>query len=310
MVLPVRSIDTFIHGKCEEVLKEYPSESIDFIITSPPYADQRFYGDSDSKIKPEDYVEWFMPKAEELFRVLKEGGSFVLNINDKVVNGKTELYVYELVLKLCRDIGFNLVRDYIWHNPATPPNVFSRGNLGRCKKSHEYCYWFSKGDSWTFNMDAIRTPYKKGMNRLFIGKGGGDTDYNRPSGHHFCTSKKWEDHGGADPGTVLTISNSQSNDVFTRWCRECGRTHPARFPEKLVEFFILAGTHEGDIVLDPFSGSGTSAVVAARHHRHWIGIDTNAEYIDMSYVRLNMNQIHDHAQNKEMILNVLEPQER
>jgi len=288
--LPSEMVDVFINGKCEDVLKQYPDNCIDFIFTSPPYADQRFYGDKGTKIKPEDYVEWFIPKAKEIYRVLKENGSFVLNINDKVVNGKTELYVYEIVLMLCKDIGFNLVRDYIWHNPATPPNVYSRGKMGRCKKSHEYCFWFSKGESWTFNMDAIRTPYKKGMNRLLIGKGGGNTDYQRPSGHHFCTSKKWSNLGGADPGTVLVISNSQSNDKFTRYCRECGRTHPARFPEKLVEFFVLAGTNEGDIVLDPFSGTGTSAVVAARYHRHWIGIDLNQGYCEMSYARMSMNE--------------------
>lgn len=288
--IPSEMIDRFISGKCEDVLKRYPSESIDFIITSPPYADQRYYGDKSSKVKPEDYVEWFIPKAKEIFRVLKDNGSFVLNINDKIVKGQTQLYVYELVLCLCRDIGFNLVRDYIWHNPATPPNVFSHGNMGCCKKSHEFVFWFSKGDSWTFNMDAIRTPYKKGMNRLLVGKGGGDKEYDRPSGHHFRTDKVWADHGGADPGTVLTISNSQSNDKFTRFCRECGRTHPARFPEKLVEFFILAGTNEGDIICDPFNGTGTSAVVAAQHHRHWIGIDSNPEYIELSYERMRLEK--------------------
>ena len=287
-------IDVFINGKCEDILRSYPENCIDFILTSPPYADQRFYGDKDSSIKPEEYVEWFMPKAEQLFRVLKESGSFVLNINDKVVNGKTELYVYELILRLCRDIGFNLVRDYIWHNPATPPNIFSQGKMGRCKKSHEYCYWFSKGDSWTFNMDAIRTPYKEGMtNRLLLGKGGGDADYHRPSGHHFCTSKKWTDHGGADPGTVISISNSQSNDKFSRYCRELGFTHPARFPEKLAEWFIMAGSNEGDLILDPFSGSGTCAVVAARHRRHWIGIDTNEDYCKLSYARMRLNYSED-----------------
>ncbi|SDX88309.1 DNA methyltransferase [Tepidimicrobium xylanilyticum] len=95
-----RFINSFITGKCEDVLKEFPENSIDLIVTSPPYADQRFYGTDESRIHPDDYVEWFLPKAIEFKRVLKETGSFILNINDKVVEGKQHLYVFELVFHL------------------------------------------------------------------------------------------------------------------------------------------------------------------------------------------------------------------
>ena len=279
--------DVFINGKCEDILKIYPDRCIDFIFTSPPYADMRNYGIPDSKISPDCYVEWFIPKAEEFYRVLKNTGSFVLNINDRVVNGKTQLYVYELVLKLCRELGFNLVRDYIWHNPATPPNIFSTGKYGRCKKSHEYVFWFSKGDSWTFNMDSIRKPYCKEMSRLLNGKRHGTRKENtHPSPHSADFSHPWADNGGADPGSVLSIPNTLSNDVFSKLCRDRGISHPARFPEKLAEFFILAGTNEDDIVLDPFSGSGTTAVTAQRLGRHWIGIDANSEYCELSRERM------------------------
>ena len=293
--------DVFINGKCEDILKIYPDRCIDFIFTSPPYADMRNYGIPDSKISPDCYVEWFIPKAEEFYRVLKNTGSFVLNINDRVVNGKTQLYVYELVLKLCRELGFNLVRDYIWHNPATPPNIFSTGKYGRCKKSHEYVFWFSKGDSWTFNMDSIRKPYCKDMSRLLNGKRHGTRKENmHPSPHSADFSHPWADNGGADPGSVLSIPNTLSNDVFSKLCRDRGISHPARFPEKLAEFFILAGTNEDDIVLDPFSGSGTTAVTAQRLGRHWIGIDANSEYCELSRERMAaINAVLEDAVNKK-----------
>ncbi len=281
--------NSFISGNCEEVLKEFPKGSIDMVLTSPPYADQRDYGSDDSLISPDQYVQWFAPKAQEIHRVLKDNGSFVLNISDKVVNGYQHLFVFELVLYLCKKIGFHLVRDYIWYNPATPPNVFSRGGFGRTKKSHEHCFWFSKGAEWTFNLDPIRKPYGKDMLKYLQGKGKGDRNQNtRPSTHNFDCEKVWNNNGGSDPGSVIEIGNTNSNDVFAKLCKERGISHPARFPEKLPEFFILSGTNEGDIVLDPFSGSGTTAISSARNSRRWIGIDANPDYCELASARMNM----------------------
>lgn len=283
-----RFINSFITGKCEDVLKEFPENSIDLIVTSPPYSDQRFYGTDESRIHPDDYVEWFLTKAIEFKRVLKETGSFILNINDKVVEGKQHLYVFELVLKLVKEIGFNFVRDYIWFNPSTPPNIFSTGKYGRTKKSHEYCFWFSKGDTWTFNLSPIRKPYSKSMLKTFEEqKAFSDNRIKKPSGHSF-NIKRWRNKGGSDPGSVLTIPNTISNDKFNKMCRNRGIAHPARFPEKLVEFFILAGSNENDIVLDPFCGSGTTAVSAHRHKRRWIGIDANKDYCELAYDRMKL----------------------
>ncbi|MDD4089911.1 MAG: site-specific DNA-methyltransferase, partial [Tissierellia bacterium] len=149
------NINKFLCGDCTEVLKQIDDCSIDLIVTSPPYADQRDYGSENTKISADKYVEWFRQKAVQIYRVLNNKGSFVLNINDKVVDGFQNLFVFRLVIMLCDDIGFNLVRDYIWHNPATPPNVYSSGKYGRTKKSHEHCFWFSKGSEWTFNLDPI-----------------------------------------------------------------------------------------------------------------------------------------------------------
>ena len=104
-----QSIDTiinkFIVGDCGEAMKQIPSQSIDLVLTSPPYADKRDYGSKDASIAPDDYVDWFIPKAREIYRILKPTGSFVLNISDKVVDGYQHLYVFELLLKLCKNVG-------------------------------------------------------------------------------------------------------------------------------------------------------------------------------------------------------------
>ena len=277
----------FIVGDCENVMKSFSPQSVDLVLTSPPYADKRDYGDEATSISPDDYMQWFAPKARQIFRVLKDKGSFILNISDKVVEGFQHLYVFELVIYLCKKVGFYLVRDYIWYNPATPPNVYSRGGFGRTKKSHEYCFWFAKGNEWTFNLDPIRKPYSKDMQKFLQGKGKGDRSQNvRPSTHNFNCGKVWTNNGGSDPGTVIEIGNTNSNDVFSKLCKERGIAHPARFPEKLAEFFILAGTEEQALVLDPFSGSGTTAVSAARNNRRWIGIDTNSDYCALAIARM------------------------
>ena len=201
------AVNAFIVGDCKEVMERMPAESIDLVLTSPPYADKRDYGTKNASILPDEYVDWFMPKAQEIYRVLKPTGSFVLNISDKVVEGYQHLYAFELVLKLCKEVGFHLVRDYIWYNPATPPNVYSRGGYGRTKKSHEYCFWFSKGENWTFELDPIRKPYGKDMQKYLDGKGKGNRTENiRPSTHNFNCEKTWSDNGGSDPGSVIELS--------------------------------------------------------------------------------------------------------
>lgn len=283
--------NTVLCGDCLRLAENIPNGSINMIITSPPYADQiKDYGERVKKIKPDKFVEWFTPRAKEFYRILTNDGSFVLNINDKLDGDFQSLYVFRLVLALCDEVGFHLVRDYIWYNPATPPNVFSRGTMGRTKKSHEYCFWFSKSDKWTFNMDPIRKPYSKDMQKFLEGKGKGDrNDNTRPSRHNFDLSHAWTNHGGSDPGSVIVLGNNSSNDGFQKLRKELGINHPARFPQQLVEFFLLAGTNEGDLVLDPFAGSGTTGVVSQRLHRDWICMDVNPDFCKLARAWIKQN---------------------
>ena len=287
--------DKIYNGNCEEVMKRIPDKSIDLIVTSPPYADQRSYGKDVTIATPDNYLDWFKPMAKQIKRVLKDTGNFILNINDKVVDGEQSLYVFKLVIYLCEKLGFRFVRDYIWYNPATAPNIYSTGKFGRTKKSHEYCFWFSVGEEWTFNLDPIRRPYGPDMLKYLEGKGKGNRRTNtRPSTHNFNCEKVWNDNGGSDPGSVIEIANTSSNDAFFKQCKELGITHPARFPIKLAEFFIKAGSNEGDVVLDPFSGSGTTCVAADGLRRHWIGIDAN-----MDYCQLSLNRIKAERKDRE-----------
>ena len=100
--------------------------------------------------------------------------------------------------------------------------------------------------------------------------------------------KKWNDRGGSDPGSVITLGNTRSRDAFLALCKKRGIQHPARFPEQLAEFFILAGSPDKGIVLDPFSGSGTTAVVSERYGRNWIGIDANSDYCELAAERIDL----------------------
>lgn len=277
-------MNNFICGDSLIKLKKIQEESVDFIITSPPYADQiKDYGEKAKKLKPDEFIDWFVQIAKELYRVLKPDGSFVLNINDKTDGKYQSIFVFKLVVTLCEEIGFHLVRDYIWYNPATPPNIFSRGTMGRTKKSHEYCFWFSKSENWTFNIDPIRKPYGIRMKRFLNGETHGNRAENtRPSRHSFNLDEKWKNNGGSDPGSVIVLSNTSSNDLFQKTCKELNIKHPARFPEKLAEFFILSGTNEGDVILDPFAGSGTTGIVAYKNNRKWICIDINPDYCKLA----------------------------
>ncbi len=285
------NIDNFYCGRCENVMKNIKPKSVDLVLTSPPYSDKRDYGIENAQILPDDYVEWFKPMARQIKRVLKDDGSFILNISDKVVNGEQQLYVFKLVIYLCEKLHFKLVRDYIWYNPATPPNIYSTGKYGRTKKSHEYCFWFSLSDKWTFNLDPIRKPYSPDMLKFLEGRVHGTRqEHKRPSTHNFNLEVPWKDNGGSDPGTVIEIANTSSNDIFTKACKKKGIRHPARFPMQLADFFILAGSNEGDLVLDPFSGSGTTCVSARNNGRHWIGIDANEDFCEISTLRMNLEK--------------------
>ena len=246
-------------GDCLDVLKTLEDNSIDLIVTSPPYSDQRksTYGG----IHPDKYVEWFLPISAELLRVLKPTGSFVLNIKEKVVNGERHTYVIELILAL-RKQGWLWTEEYMWHKKNSFPGKWPN----RLRDAWERLLHFNKDKKFNMYQDEVKIPIGDWSTKRLANLS--ETDKTRDEskvGSGF--GKKIENWVGKDmvlPDNVMYMATESSN-----------KNHSAAYPEGLPEWFIKLFTQEGDVVLDPFLGSGTTSRVANRLNRHSIGIEMN-----------------------------------
>jgi site-specific DNA-methyltransferase (adenine-specific)/site-specific DNA-methyltransferase (cytosine-N4-specific) len=246
-------------GDSLEILKQMEDNSIDLIVTSPPYSDQRksTYGG----IHPDGYVEWFLPISAELLRVLKPTGSFILNIKEKVYNGERHTYVLELILAM-RKQGWLWTEEYMWHKRNSFPGKWPN----RLRDAWERLLHFNKDKKFNMYQDEVKVPIGDwSKTRL---KNLSDTDRTRDEskvGSGF--GKKIENWVGKEmvlPDNVLYIATESGN-----------KSHSAAYPEGLPEWFIKLFTQEGDIVLDPFLGSGTTCKVALELGRNSIGIELN-----------------------------------
>ncbi len=276
------------------ILKAVPANSINAVITSPPYAlhFQKEYGN----VEKSDYVKWFLAFAEEIRRVLTPDGSLVLNIGGSYNKGlpTRSLYHFKLLIALVEEVGLHLAQECFWFNPAKMPMPAEWVTVRRIriKDSVEYVWWLSKTPWPKADNRAVLRPYSKDMHRL-NGKGLQPTV--RPSGHNIKTSFSEMAPGGSIPGNVideelpldmLKFGNNAANDAYTLKCKESGlKLHPARFPNALPEFFIQLLTSAGDVVLDPFAGSNTTGAVAERLGRRWIAIELVEEYLQASKFR-------------------------
>lgn len=254
-----------LYGDCKEQLKELEDNSVDLIVTSPPYADQRknTYGG----IHPDKYVEWFLPISQELLRVTKPSGTFILNIKERVVRGERHTYVIELILEM-RKQGWLWTEEFIWHKKNSYPGKWPN----RFRDSWERLLQFNKNRKFKMFQESVMIPMgdwtKKRLTRL------SDTDMVRDEskvGSGFGKKiANWLTRELAYPTNVLHIAT------------ECGnKNHSAVFPDALPEWFIRLFTEEGDWVLDPFAGSGTTIKVAQKLRRNAIGIDNQKIYYDM-----------------------------
>lgn len=256
--------DIFL-GDCKDILKKIPDNSIDLIITSPPYADQRknTYGG----IHPKDYVDWFLPISEELLRVLHPNGTFILNIKEKVVNGERSTYVLELILELKKQ-GWLWTEEFVWHKKNCFPGKWSN----RFRDAWERLLQFNKQKRFNMYQDAVKVPIGDwATGRL---KNLSETDKirdNAKNGSGFGKNvSNWVGKDTVYPSNVIHLATECSN-----------KNHSAAFPETLPEWFIKLFTQEGDTVLDPFAGSGTSLIVAQKLKRNSIGIEILPEYYEM-----------------------------
>ena len=254
-----------LQGDSTEVLKTLPDNSIDLIVTSPPYADQRksTYGG----ISPDKYVEWFLPISEQLLRVLKPSGTFVLNIKEKVVNGERSTYVMELILAM-RKQGWLWTEEFIWHKKNSYPGKWPN----RFRDAWERLLQFNKSKKFAMYQEEVMVPMGDwAKSRL---KNLSDTDKRRDNskvGSGFGKKiSNWIDREKAYPTNVLHLATECNN-----------KKHSAAFPEELPEWFIKLFTKEGDMVLDPFAGSGTTLFVAERMGRSAICIEIMEDYYKM-----------------------------
>jgi len=274
-------------GDCTERLKELDSDSIDLIVTSPPYADQRSktYGG----ITPDNYVEWFLPVSEELLRVLKPTGTFILNIKEKVVNSERHTYVLELILAM-RKQKWLWTEEFIWHKKNCYPGKWPN----RFRDSWERLLQFNKNRKFKMFQEEVMVPTgdwaKTRLKKL--SKTDTTRDESKVGSGFGKNISNWTNRDKAYPTNVLQLATECSN-----------KNHSAAFPSHLPEWFIKLFTSERDVVLDPFAGSGTTLKIARRMNRHSIGIEINKEYYCQILEELNERQYLLMEESKKYVAN-------
>ena len=258
-------------GDCKDILKTLEDNSIDLIVTSPPYADSR--SGSYGGIKPDKYVEWFLPITTELMRVLKPSGTFMLNIKEKVVDAERHTYVIELILEMKKQ-GWLWTEEFIWHKKNCYPGKWPN----RFRDSWERLLQFNKNKKFNMYQETVMVPMgdwaKSRLRNL------SETDLMRDNsrvGSGFGKKiANWVGRDKAYPTNVLRLATECAN-----------KNHSAVFPEGLPEWFIKLFTKESDWVLDPFMGSGTTIKVAQRMMRNSVGIEILQEYYNMAKSAVN-----------------------
>ncbi|MEF3365887.1 site-specific DNA-methyltransferase [Methylocystis sp. 9N] len=266
------------------IMSSLPDECVDLVITSPPYAleFQKEYGNKSK----DQYVNWFLTFAEQIKRILKPGGSFVLNIGGSYQPGSPtrSLYHFKLLIALCEELNFHLAQECFWYNPAKLPAPAEWVNVRRMrvKDSIEYIWWLSSTPWPKADNRNVLTPYSDDMLRL-ISKG--YKAKQRPSGHNI-THKFQKNLGGSIPSNLVIRGNNESNSEYIKNSKLLGqKVHPARFPAQIPEFFIKLLTEESDIVLDPFAGSNTTGAVSESLNRKWISVEIDPLYTSNSALR-------------------------
>jgi DNA modification methylase len=268
-------LNRILQGDCEEVLKRLPDNSVDLIFTSPPYADQRqkAYGG----VSPDEYVDWFLSKAVQFQRVLKPAATFILNIKERVVDGERHTYVIELILKM-RENGWLWTEEFMWHKKNSYPGKWPN----RFRDNWERLLQFNKQKKFSMYQEAVMVPV-------------GDWAKSRLAS--LSETDKIRDESKVGSGFGKNVSNWLGRDrvyptnVIHMATETSNRNHSATFPVELPAWFIKLFTQPGDVVLDPFVGSGTTALAAAQLGRYYVGIDVSKKYVELARKRLSHAQI-------------------
>lgn len=274
-------------GDSRDLLRQLPDDSLDLVMTSPPFALQRqkAYGNRDQT----EYLDWLLEFAALVRTKLKPTGSLVVDVGGAYQKGvpTRSLYHLRLPLRFCDELGFFLAEDFYWNNPAKLPSPIEWVNKRkiRAKDSVNNVWWFSKTEWPKADVSKVLTPYSERMLKLIEDPDSFYKPMVRPSGHEIGSAFA-KDNGGAIPSNLLQIPNTESNGAYVAGCKLVGADrHPARFPARLPEFFIRFLTDPGDVVLDIFAGSNTTGQVAEAEGRQWIGFEERLDYLAASIFR-------------------------
>lgn len=281
-------------GDSRDLLAQLSDSSVDLVITSPPFALQRQkdYGNLDEV----EYIDWLLTFTIAVRRVLKDSGSFVLDLGGAYRKGRPvrSLYNYRVLTRMCDEQDWNLAEEFFWFNPAKLPSPIEWVNKRkiRAKDAVNTVWWFSKSDYPKADVTRVLSPYSDRMKQLLKDGASFYTPKVRPSGHDI-SGRFDADNGGAIPSNLLQIPNTESNSRYLRYCKMTDvKGHPARFPPKLPEFFIHFLTDPGDLVVDIFAGSNTTGATAEALDRRWLAFELDQPYLAASVFRF-MGDVRD-----------------
>ena len=291
-------------GDSLELMKSMPDNSVNLLMTSPPFALSRpkEYGNKDQA----DYIDWILEFTKEVQRIITEDGSFVIDLGGAYQKGSPirSLYNYRLLIRMCDEQGWKLAEEFFWYNPAKLPSPIEWVNKRkiRAKDSVNTVWWLSKSDFPKADVKNVLTEYSDRMKKLIKDSSKYYKPKMRPSGHDISESFGI-DNGGAIPSNLLQIPNTESNSQYLKYCKDLGiKGHPARFPSKLPEFFIKFLTDENDLVLDIFAGSNTTGWTAQQLGRRWLAFELDHQYLSASVLRfLDKEPFEDVRPKYEML---------
>jgi DNA modification methylase len=276
-----------MHGDSSDLLQGLAGDSIDLLITSPPFPllRQKSYGN-----EPQDaYCDWLCGFGAQIMRVLKPSGSFVIDLGGAYKRGlpTRSLHNYRVLLRLCDDTGFELAEEFFWYNPSKLPSPIEWVNKRkiRAKDAVNTVWWLSKTAWPKADIRHVLKPYTERMQQLLLDPTRFYTPAMRPSGHDI-SDRFATDNGGSLPSNLLTIPNTESTSPYLTLTKALGeRRHPARFPAALPTFFIKMLTDPGDVVLDVFGGSNTTGYCAEREGRTWLTFEVDRDSACLSSLR-------------------------
>lgn len=248
-------LDQIIQGDCADVLRALPDESVDLVVSSPPYNIGKEY---EARRRLDEYLAEQETTLKECVRVLKSSGSIFWQVGSFSYNGTL----------VPLDVKFFPILEGLKLYPRNRI-VWARQHGLHAKRKfsarHETVLWFTKSDAYTFNLGAIRVPQKYQNKKAYRGDSRGELS---------CHPE------GKNPGDIWVFQNVKHN-------HEEQTIHPAQFPEGMIARIVLATTNPGDVVFDPYMGTGTVAVVARDHGRRFIGAETDERYHSVALRRLS-----------------------